>query len=150
VLHISEFERSDNPERELLLRINQEILSHDFSIDWYSTGIARYHEDTQEYLDGVDSDLVMLYNRCIANGIDSIVDFNRSGTPYLRNHIHIDLCNVFGKAMVQTTIFKNNYRTLKLDEVSKAIQGQNQSGKYNGLTGHDIHVLPIEEQKSMF
>jgi DNA polymerase elongation subunit (family B) len=55
--------------------------------------------------------------------------------------------------MVQATIFKNAYRTLKLDEVSKAVLGDNSidakgdGGKYKGLTGKDIQSLPIEEQK---
>ena len=60
VLHISDFSDSDNPERELLLSINQELLNYDFSIGWYTTGFARYHEDTLEHLDGVDSDLVSI------------------------------------------------------------------------------------------
>jgi hypothetical protein len=84
VLHISDFSNSDNPEHELLVSINQELMKYDFSIGWYSTGVAKYHEDTQEYLDGVDSDLAILHNRCLANGIDSIVDFNSAGTPYIR------------------------------------------------------------------
>jgi DNA polymerase I len=57
--------------------------------------------------------------------------------------------------MVQTTIFKNAYRTLKLDEVSKAVLGDSNieaeeagdGGKYKGLTGKDIQSLPVEEQK---
>ena len=130
VLHISNFSNSSNPERELLIDINQELLKYDFSIGWYSTGVAKYHEDTQEYLDGVDSDLATLHNRCLANDVDSIVDFNSVGIPYIRGQKHIDLHSVYGKPMVQTTIFKNAYRTLKLDEVSKAVLSDNiNSGK---------------------
>jgi DNA polymerase elongation subunit (family B) len=154
VLHISDFSNYDNPEHELLININQEIMNYDFSIGWYSTGVARYHENTAEYLDGVDSDLALLHIRSLANGIDSIVDFNATGTPYIRGQKHIDLYNVFGKPMVQTTIFKNAYRTLKLDEVSKAVLGDGsieaggEGGKYKGLTGKDIQSLPPEEQKN--
>jgi DNA polymerase, archaea type len=148
VLHIADFSNSDNPERELLLNINQEFLKYDFSIGWYSTGVAKYHEDTQEYIDGVDSDLAVLHNRCITNGVDSIVDFNNAGIPYIRGQKHIDLHSVFGKPMVQTTIFKNAYRTLKLDEVSKAVLGDLEAGgKYKGLTGKDIQTISIEDQK---
>jgi DNA polymerase I len=153
VLHLSDFfKSSDNPERELLLNINQELSRYDLSMGWYSTGIAKYHEDTQEYLDGVDSDLATLHSRCLANGIDSIVDFNSAGIPYVRGRKHIDLHSVFGKPMVQTTIFKNAYRTLKLDEVSRAVlSGEQQTveavGKYKGLTGKDVQSLPVEEQK---
>src|SRR5262249_25938863 len=121
---------------------------YDFSMGWYSTGIARYHEDTQEYLDGVDSDLAILHNRCLENGVDSIVEFNYAGIPYIRNQTHIDLYNVFGKPIVQAAIFKNAYRTLKL-EVSKVILGSTSHGlgKYKGLTGKDLQSLPVEEQK---
>ena len=79
VLHISDYSSSDSPEYELLLDIKKELLKYDYSLGWYSTGVAIYHEDTQEYLDGVDSDLAILHNRCIANGVDSIVDFNNAG-----------------------------------------------------------------------
>lgn len=149
VLHSSDFAQSDNAERELLLNINQELSRYDLSIGWYSTGIARYHEDTLEYLDGVDSDLAIIHARCLANGIDSIVDFNTAGVPYVRGREHIDLHSVFGKPMVQTTIFKNAYRTLKLDEVSKAVlvDAKEGVGKYRGLIGKEVQSLPIEEQK---
>jgi hypothetical protein len=150
VLHISDYSDSDSPEYELLVDINKELLKYDYSFGWYSTGVAIYHEDTQEYLEGVDSDLAVLHSRCLGNGVDSIVDFNHKGIPYIRGQKHIDLYNVFGKPMVQTTIFKNLYRTLKLDDVSKAVLGDNLevlSGKYKGLTGKDAQILPIEEQK---
>jgi hypothetical protein len=147
VLHISDFSSSDNPEYELIIHINQELIKYDYSIGWYSTGIAVYHEDTQEHLDGFDSDLAVLHSRCLANGIDSIIDIS-ARVPRVMGKKHIDLHSVFAKPMVQTTIFKNAYRTLKLDEVSKAVLGDgNEAGKYNGLTGQDIHTLPIEEQK---
>jgi hypothetical protein len=136
VLHISDFSNSDNPERELIARINQELTKYDCSIGWYSTGVAIYHEDTQEHLDGVDSDLAVLHSRCLANGIDSIVDFS-TRIPHIRGQKHIDLHSVFGKPMVQTAIFNNAYRTLKLDEVSKAVlEDDKEAGKYNGLSGH--------------
>src|SRR5262249_30245107 len=85
VLHISDFSGSDNPECELLLSINQELLNYNYSIGWYTTGFARYHEDTLEYMDGVDSDLVILHDRCAANNVDSIVEINSTGKPYIRN-----------------------------------------------------------------
>ena len=97
--------------------------------------------------------LSVLHERCVANNVDSIVEIKSTGIPYIRNHTHIDLHSVFGKPMVQTTIFKNRYRTLKLDEVSKAVLADstnnsiNVTGKYRGLTGKDIQSLPVEEQK---
>jgi DNA polymerase elongation subunit (family B) len=127
-------------------------MKYDHSIGWYTTGVAKYHKDTQEYLDGVDSDLAILHNRCLVNGIDSIVDFNSAGIPYIRGQKHIDLHTIFGKPMVQTTIFKNAYRTLKLDEVSRAVLGDSsiearEGGKYKALTGKDIESLPVKEQR---
>jgi hypothetical protein len=148
IIAISDSPNSDNPEHELLTAINQELLKYDVSMGWYSTGVAKYHEDTQEYLDGVNSDLAILHNRCLANGVDSIVGFNNAGIPYIRGQKHIDLHFVFGKPMVQTTIFKNAYRTLKLDEVSKSVLPDiADAGKYRALTGKDIQALSIEEQK---
>jgi hypothetical protein len=49
--------------------------------------------------------------------------------------------------MIQTTIFKNAYRTLSLDEVSEAILADTSHeglvlGKYKGLAGKDIQSLP--------
>jgi Bifunctional DNA primase/polymerase, N-terminal len=147
VLHISDFSSSDNPEYELIIRINQVLIKYNYSIGWYSSGIAVYHEDTQEHLDGFDSDLAVLHSRCLANGIDSIIDISTK-VPRVMGKKHIDLHSVFAKPMIQTTIFKNSYRTLKLDEVSKAVLGNgNEAGKYNGLSGQDIRTLPIEEQK---
>ena len=131
-----------------MITINEELQKNNFSIGWYSTGVVKYHEDTQEYLDGVDSDLVVLHNRCLANGVDSIVDFNNNGIPYIRGQKHIDLHSVFGKSMVQTTIFKNAYRTLKLNDISKTVLGDGiDTGKYKGLTGTDFQTLSVEEQK---
>jgi Bifunctional DNA primase/polymerase, N-terminal len=150
VLHTSDYSNSDHPEYELLADIIKELLKYYYSLGWYSTGVAKYHEDTQEYLDGVDSDLAVLHNRCLANGVDSIIDFNNAGIPYIRGQTHIDLHSVFGKPMVQTTIFKNAYRTLRLDDVSKAILEdsiEGVGGKYKGLTGKQIQTLPIDEQK---
>ena len=150
VLHITEYTNTGNPEAGLLKSINRELLKYEFSIGWYSTGIARYHEDTLDYLDGHNSDLSILHNRCIANDVDTIVDFNSVGIPYIRGQTHIDLYNVFGKPMIQTTIFKNKYRTLKLNDVSKAVLslGEGQSGKYKELTGNDIQSLSVYEQKN--
>jgi hypothetical protein len=106
-------------------------------------------------IDGVDSDLAVLHNRCLANGIDSIVDFNGAGTSYIRGQKHIDLHSMFGKPVVQTTIFKNAYRTLRLDEVSKAVLLEKTSteslgvGKYKGLTAKTFNLFQLKNKRSM-
>jgi hypothetical protein len=46
-LHISEYSSFADPEAEFIKMINQELLKYDFSMGWYSTGIARYHEDSR-------------------------------------------------------------------------------------------------------
>jgi hypothetical protein len=39
------------------------------------------------------------------------------------------------------------YRTNKLDEISKAVLGESEGGKLEDLNGLEIHNLPIEKQK---
>jgi DNA polymerase elongation subunit (family B) len=77
--------------------------------------------------DNFSSDLVVLNERCIKNQIPSLVKFSWNGKPCIDNRIHIDLCEVFRKELLRGTIFKNKYRTLKLEDVSQALLGK---GKY--------------------
>src|SRR5215208_3495937 len=94
----------------------------------------------------VNSDLAVLNERCIKNGISSPVKFSWSGRPTIDNRIHIDLYEVFRKELVKGTIFKNKYRTLKLEDVSQAILGK---GKYDlgAISGADAHLLTVDQQK---
>ena len=52
--------------------------------------------------------------------------------------------------MVQTSIFRNSYRTLRLNKVSRAVLSEQSSetGKYKGLTGKEVQTLSVEEQKN--
>jgi len=95
---------------------------------------------------GLNSDLAVLNERCIRNGIPSPVKFSWSGKPCIDNRIHIDLCDVFRKELVRGTIFKNKFRTLKLEDVSQALLGR---GKYGSgaIFGVNAHSLTIEQQK---
>jgi hypothetical protein len=104
---------------------------------WNSTGHMNNTGSAEK------SNVSILHKRCIANEIKSIVSLGPKGVPYIRNRKHIDLCNVYGKVMVQDTIYNNAYRTHKLDEVSKLPLGY---GKYKNLSGKDFKNLPIEEQ----
>jgi DNA polymerase elongation subunit (family B) len=135
VLLRSDFDNSS--ERELLKYINSKIIEYDWSIGWNSTGHARNSESAK------NSDLAILYERCVANDIQSIVSLGPNGVPYIGYPKHIDLCNVHSKVMVQDTIYKKAYRTHKLDEVSKVLLGH---GKYKDFSGKDFKSLPIEEQ----
>ncbi len=95
---------------------------------------------------GFSSDLAILNERCIRNSIPSPVKFSHNGKPYIENRIHIDLLEVFRKEMIKGTIFKNKYRTLKLEDVTQAILGE---GKYGcgAMSGANVHSLTVEEQK---
>jgi DNA polymerase elongation subunit (family B) len=92
------------------------------------------------------SDLAVLNKRCIKNGLPSPVKFAQNGRPTIESRIHIDLCEVFRKELVKGTIFKNKYRTLKLEDVSQALLRE---GKYGSgtLSGPNVHTLSIEKQK---
>src|SRR5215213_220704 len=92
------------------------------------------------------SDLVVLNERCIKNQIPSPVKFSWNGKPFIDNRTHIDLCEVFRKELIKGTIFKNKYRTGKLEDVSQALLGK---GKYGAgaINGANVHTLPIEQQK---
>jgi DNA polymerase elongation subunit (family B) len=124
-------------EKELLKHINSKIMEYDWSIGWNSIGHTNNAENAK------NSDLAILHERCIANNIQSIVSLGPNGIPYIGYPKHIDLCNVYSKAMVQDTIYKKAYRTHKLDDVSKALLGY---GKYKDFSGKDFKSLPIEEQ----
>ncbi|HJT47450.1 MAG TPA: DNA polymerase domain-containing protein [Nitrososphaeraceae archaeon] len=124
-------------EKELLKYINSKILEYNWSIGWNSTGHANNTEGVR------NSDLTILHERCIANDIQSIVSLSPNGVPYIGYPKHIDLCNVYGKVMVQDTIYKKAYRTHKLSDVSKALLGY---GKYKDFSGKDFNSLPIEGQ----
>jgi DNA polymerase I len=92
------------------------------------------------------SDLAVLNERCIKNGVSSPVRFTWNGRPTIENRIHIDLCEVFRKELVRGTIFKNKYRTLKLEDVSQALLGKGKYGE-GAISGANVHTLSIEQQK---
>src|SRR5215218_4264423 len=94
----------------------------------------------------VNSDLAVLNERCIKNQIPSPVKFSHNSKPRIENRIHIDLYEVFRKELVRGTIFKNKYRTLKLEDVCQALLGR---GKYGSgaINGANVHALSIDEQK---
>jgi DNA polymerase elongation subunit (family B) len=125
-------------EINLLDHINDKLMEYDLSVGWNSTGHTNNSESVK------NSDLSILYDRCEANGIAPIVSLGLKGVPYIGTLKHIDLCNVYGKVMVQGTIYKNAYRTYKLDEVSKVLLGY---GKYKDFSGKNFLSLPIEERK---
>jgi DNA polymerase, archaea type len=94
------------------------------------------------------TDLVVLNERCVKNGIPSPVEFDsRTGRPYIKGKAHIDLYEVFKKEMVKSIIFKNKYRTLKLDDVSQTLIGKGKFG-VGQVSGSNIGTMPVGVQKA--
>jgi DNA polymerase I len=94
-----------------------------------------------------DSDLAILHEECVRNGIPSPVGFVKNGRPYIRGKRHIDLCEVYGKAMIKMSVYKNRYRTLGLDDVARALL---QKGKFGAgsISGGNVTAMPASVQKS--
>ena len=65
-------------------------------------------------------------------------------SPYIDGRTHIDLYKVFRNEMIKTSIFKNKYKSLKLDDVSRTLLD---NGKIAGITGENVYTRSIKEQK---
>ncbi|MGA9155048.1 MAG: DNA polymerase domain-containing protein, partial [Candidatus Nitrosopolaris sp.] len=134
---------SQKAEYALLLEITNCLTNHPFSFGWYSKGFERYNDEKCR-VDGKNSDLVILDKRLKANRIRSIVGFNRFGIPYIIGHNHIDAMKLYEKPMVKVGIYKNEYKSVGLEAVSRAILGR---GKYKGYSGKDFDNLPTLQDK---
>src|SRR5215217_287800 len=153
VLHISQFEKLSypNPERQLILSIIRYLNKFDLTFGWYTTGVAKYDENTGDYLDGRDSDFFILDKRCEFYKIESPFAHSKSGSSaflYDRSMKHIDLCKVYGKEIIQKGVFNDKYRTLQLKEVGEALLavGQFKDSSGNEITGDTAHLLSVDEQ----
>ena len=71
----------ENAEKQLLQDINQEIAKYRYSFGWNSTSVLKYNK-TKRRIEGIDSDLSILHSRCLANGVYSLVGFDKAGIPY--------------------------------------------------------------------
>lgn len=78
------------------------------------------------------------------NGIPSLIGYDNNGIPFIDGRTHIDLYKVFRNEMIKTSIFKNKYKSLRLDDVSNTILGK---GKIAGVSGENVHTKPVAEQK---
>jgi DNA polymerase, archaea type len=155
VLHISHFEKSNNPERQLILTILKYLDKFELTFGWYTTGIAKYDPETGDYLDGKDSDFFILDNRCKLHSLSSPVTYSQSGVSTFligRNRKHIDLYKVYSKEIIQKGVFNDKYRTLHLDEVSEALLGigkysaSNSNNEVSTTTGTTVHLLSVQDQ----
>jgi len=145
VFLIQDYEKTFGIKAEyaLLLEILNFLAKYEYSFGWYSKGFESYN-DQKKRIEGKNSDLVMLDKRLKANGISSIVGFNRFGTPYVIRASHVDAMKLYEKPMVKVSIYKNKYTGMGLDMVSQAIIGK---GKYKGFSGKDFDSLPTLEDK---
>jgi DNA polymerase elongation subunit (family B) len=148
VFLIKDYEKTFGIKAEyaLLLEIINLLAKYEYSFGWYSKGFESYN-DQKKRIEGRNSDLVMLDKRLKANGIPSIVGFNRFGTPYIIQASHIDAMKLYEKPMVKVSIYKNKYTGMALDMVSKAIIGRE---KYKGYSGKDFDNLPTLEDKRKY
>ena len=148
---------NSHSEIALIENIRAELLEYDLSMGWNSsTSIdSNNTNDTfdengttnSSFINDIQCDLGILYERCETNGIDNIVSKSKKGsrTYYSISPLHhIDLFQVYSKVMVQDTIYNRAYRTHKLDDVSKALLGY---GKYKNLSGKDFLKLSIKDRK---
>lgn len=140
ILHISRYSDSSNPEKDLI----QDILFYQsqfpLTFGWYTTGVAIYDDKTGLRTKGHDSDLFILYQRCMHHGLSSPIEFVKySKTPYLKNKTkkHFDLNKVFDKTLIQDGVFNAKYRTTDLHTVSLALLG---IGKYDNFNAGMMDV----------
>jgi DNA polymerase, archaea type len=152
-LHISQFEKLSypNPERQLILAIIRYLDKFDLTFGWYTTGVAKYDENTGDYLDGRDLDFFILDKRCEFHNIPSPIAYSKSRSStflYNKSRKHIDLCKVYGKEIIQKGVFNDKYRILQLDEVGRALLdvGKFKDSKDNEINGEAAHLLPVYEQ----
>jgi DNA polymerase I len=148
VFLIQDYEKTFGIKSEyaLLLEIINFLAKYEYSFGWYSKGFESYN-DQKKRIEGRNSDLVMLDKRLKANGIPSIVSFNRFGTPYIKRTSHIDAMKLYEKPMVKLSIYKNKYTGMALDMVSKAIIDR---GKYKEYSGKNFDSLPTLEDKRSY
>jgi DNA polymerase family B len=161
VIDLSDFTESKypNPQKAFLEAIKETLIQYSYCFAWGSRATRRRNEETGE-IEGIDGDLVVLDKNFRICDIPSIIRYDDfSGRPYIRTTsnsnpdpgtvtikqiVDIDLLQVFAKPLIRTTIFKNRYKGLHLDEVATSLLG---CGKIDSRSGASINVMSIEERK---
>ena len=147
-IDIADFSDYQNPQEEFLLAIRNKLLLYDYCFGWGSKAIKHKNETTGR-LEGIYGDLFVLDNNFRFNGIESIIRYDRfTGLPYIKFRsssptTDIDLLRVFAKALVKYVIFKNRYKSLHLDEVSRVLLGYSKVA-----SGEDIMNMSVAERKA--
>ncbi|MEP0826091.1 MAG: hypothetical protein HRF40_11455 [Nitrososphaera sp.] len=127
-LHIADFGNSEAALMQAIVHRFDQLPM--LSVGWYTTG--------------QESDLLILHERCVANGIVSPVDISSSLCPSIKGKTHIDLYRIFDKELVKSSIFENKYRSLKLEDVAQALL---EKGKHRGITGATVEGESVSTQK---
>jgi len=167
VIDISDFPESQypNPRQAFLITIKETLMHYSYCFAWGSKATRHKNKETGK-IEGINGDLVVLDKNFRINNIPSIIRYdNFSGRPYIWTTcnsnpnsetttptialttgqvVDIDLLQVYAKPLVRTTIFKNRYKGLHLDEVATSLLG---CGKLDNRSGASIKVMSIEERK---
>ena len=148
------FDISDfGSQKPFLQAIKEKLLEYQYCFAWGSKAIKR-RENNSGKLEGINGDLVVLDSNFRNNGITSIIKYDGfTSIPFIKDTqknsrlfiSDIDLLQVFVKPLVKNVIFKNKYKSLRLDEVGKALLGY---GKLDSKTGAKIEEMSIDERKS--
>ena len=146
VLHISRYSNRPNPEKALIEDILFYLNQFPLTFGWYTTGVAVYDDTGLNRIRDRDSDFFVLHQRCMFHHLTSPIEVKKTYTRLVdSNKKHIDLNRIFSKAIIQTGVFEERYKTTDLDSVSQALLGLRKYGKLNAGTS-DISSLPVEEQ----
>jgi hypothetical protein len=143
-----------NSQKSFLEAIKEKLLGYQYCIALGSKAIVK-RKNGSEKLEGINGDLAILDSNFRNNAIPSIIRYNEfTAIPYVKNTViganrhfiaDIDLLQVFTKPLVKNIFFKNKYKSLRLDEVGKALLGY---GKLDNKTGAKLDEMSIYERKS--
>jgi DNA polymerase family B len=129
----------EGSEKRLLQYTMGKLIKYKWSLGWHT------QSNSEDIGGNALPDLAVIEKRCKKLGINTIVGLAGRGVPYIKNglHKHIDLYNVYNKAMVKDGMYKSRYRGNGLADASEPLLGH---GKYNDYTGNEFKNLPLEEQ----
>ncbi len=142
-----------NSQKSFLIAIKEKLLGYRYCFAWGSKAIVRKEKGTGK-VEGINGDLFVLDSNFKAIGIASIIKYDKfTFIPHIKKDYQnytqsfigdIDLLQVFAKPLVRN-VFKNKYKSLRLDQVGKALLGH---GKLENKTGANLNQMSIEERKS--
>ena len=139
-------------QKSFLITLKEKLLQYKYCFAWGSKAIER-KDARSDKVEGINGDLVVLDFNFKDNGITSIIKYDRfTSVPYIKEDYQnykqsfiadIDLLSVFAKPLVRN-VFKNRYKSLRLDAVGKALLGY---GKLENKTGAKLDEMSVNERK---